>query len=99
MLLDEMFYDEVAYEKQGAVNSFGTPSYEVPVQIKCRKVKNKLTYVIKDEKTDVVLERVYHIPKDIDIKENDKLDGHIVKAILPCRDIFGALYYWKVWVL
>ena len=33
MVLDEMFYDDASYERQGVVNSFGTPNYEVPVQI------------------------------------------------------------------
>ena len=99
MVLDEMFYDEAVYEKHAVSNKFGKYANTESKTIKCRKVKNKSTYVIQEDTYSTALERVYHIPKDIDIQEKDKLDGHIVKAVLPCRDLFGKLFYWKVWVL
>lgn len=93
------FYDNATYESWKAKDKFGNEGYNPSITIKVRRVGGSDKTVVGASEQSVKYDRKYHVPKEIAIKNNDKLDGKIVMDVRPSRGIDGTLHFWIVKVM
>ena len=93
------FYDSAIYETWHGKDKFGNEGYNHSVTINVRRVGGSDKSQIGTTEQSIKYDRKYHVPKEINIKNNDRLDGKIVMDVKPSRGISGALHFWIVRVM
>lgn len=93
------FYDKATYEAWSGKDKFGNEEYTPSVTIYVRHVGGSDKSQIGNTEQSVKYDRKYHVHKEVNIKNNDKLDGKIVVDVKPSRGISGELHFWIVKVI
>lgn len=90
----DRYYDTVEYEAAGGSDKSGNPIYQMPKQVNVRFVKGGEVQTVAGDRIITQYKRVYHTP--FEVKQGDKLDGHLVTDVKPSRDISGQIYFYIV---
>ena len=93
------FYDKAKHETWKEKDKFGNEGYTSSTEINVRRVGGSDRTQIGTDETSIKYDRKYHVPKEVKIKNNDKLDGKLVVDVKPSRGVTGTLHFWIVKVI
>lgn len=89
-----LFRDIALFEAKSS-NQFYTGGYMAAISVNCYKTgKQKLVRNNRNE--EVVSNDMYMFPSSITVRPDDKVDGHKVIMVSPCRGI--SMSYTEVYV-